>query len=46
MTKWDAVGFAGALLIVTGVTWIYEPAGFIVAGIMLLCAAILSGLKS
>lgn len=46
MTKWDFAGLMGAAFIVGGMAWAYPPAGLIVAGVMLLCAAILAGRKA
>lgn len=42
----DSVGVAGAALVAYGAWLIYEPAGFIVGGAMLLAAAWLSAKAS
>lgn len=42
----DAAGLAGAGLIAYGASLVYEPAGYIVGGMMLLVGALLSARRS
>lgn len=42
----DAVGVTGALLLIAGCGWIYGPAAPIVAGILLLTAAVLAARRA
>lgn len=37
----DAVGLVGCGLVIAGVAMIYEPAGFIIGGLMLMVFAVL-----
>jgi hypothetical protein len=43
LTWWDAAGIVGFALIVGGVAWMHVQAGMIVAGVMLLMAAVAAG---
>lgn len=45
MTVWDGIGIAGFIAIVAGVAWVYPPAGAIVAGAMMLSAAVIAGMR-
>lgn len=38
----DSIGIAGSCLIVYGAWLVYEPAGFLMAGLMLMTAALLA----
>lgn len=42
----DAAGLSGAACIVAGCGWIYAPAGLIVAGVLLMTAAILGARRA
>ena len=46
MNTVDIAGVAGFVLLVAGTGWMYPPAGLIVAGVLLLTAAVIASSRS